>query len=105
MPAHFGSVAKAYVTQDALVSRNSGNDPLIDNNPLALSLYVLGYDGDKKLETASINIKNNLKTYLQQYRMVTDAINIKNAYILNIGLISILPLFPVSITKKYYPIA
>jgi hypothetical protein len=86
MPAHFGSVAKAYVTQDALVSRNSGNDPLIDNNPLALSLYILGYDGDKKLETAPLTLKNNLKTYLQQYRMVTDAINIKNAYILNIGI-------------------
>ena len=27
----------------------------------------------------------NLKTYLSQYRLVTDAINIKNAFVINIG--------------------
>jgi hypothetical protein len=85
MPAQFGSMAKAYVVQDTLVSNNSGNDPLIDNNPLALSLYVLGYDDNKKLQTASTTLKTNLKTYLNQYRMVTDAINIKNAFVINIG--------------------
>jgi hypothetical protein len=94
MPAQFGSVAKAYVVQDSLVSRNSGNDPLIDNNPLALSLYVLGYDNNKKLETASTTLKTNLKSYLDQYRMITDAINIKNAFVINVGLnfdITIIP--------------
>ena len=30
-------------------------------------------------------VKNNLKTYLSQYRILTDAINIKDAYIVNIS--------------------
>ena len=39
-------------------------------------------------------IKENLKTYLDYYRLVTDAVNIKNAFIINIGIdfeISVLP--------------
>jgi hypothetical protein len=86
MPSDFGSIAKAYVVQDSLISNQSGTDSLIDNNPLALSIYVLGYDSSKKLITASSNLKTNLKTYLNQYRMVTDAITIKNAYYINIGI-------------------
>jgi len=86
MPSDFGSIAKAYVVQDSLISNQSGTDSLIDNNPLALSIYVLGYDSNKKLITASSNLKTNLKTYLNQYRMVTDAITIKNAYYINIGI-------------------
>ena len=54
-------------------------------NPLALNMYVLGYDGKKKLANLNQAVKENLQTYLGQYRMVTDAINIKNAYIINIG--------------------
>ena len=54
-------------------------------NPLALNMYVLGYDGNKKLTQLNQAVKENLRTYLGQYRMVTDAINIKNAYIINIG--------------------
>lgn len=86
MPSDFGSISKAYVVQDSLISNQSGTDSLIDNNPLALSIYVLGYDANKKLITASSTLKNNLKTYLNQYRMVTDAITIKNAYYINIGI-------------------
>ena len=54
-------------------------------NPLALNMYVLGYDGKKKLTNVNQAVKENLQTYLGQYRMVTDAINIKNAYVINIG--------------------
>ena len=54
-------------------------------NPLALNMYVLGYDGKKKLTNLNQAVKENLRTYLGQYRMITDAINIKNAYIINIG--------------------
>lgn len=86
MPSIFGSIAKAYVVQDSLISLQSENDSLIDNNPLALSIYVLGYNADKKLMTASSTLKNNLKTYLNQYRIVTDALTIKNAYYINIGI-------------------
>ena len=54
-------------------------------NPLALNMYVLGYDSKKKLVNVNQAVKENLQTYLGQYRMVTDAINIKNAYVINIG--------------------
>ena len=54
-------------------------------NPLALNLYTLGYDSDKKLTTLNDATKTNLSTYLEQYRMLTDAINIKNAYVINVG--------------------
>ena len=60
--------------------------PSQDNkNPLALNLYVLSYDGNKNLTAPNQATKENLQTYLGQYRMVTDAINIKNAYVINIG--------------------
>ncbi|KKK51817.1 hypothetical protein LCGC14_3111170, partial [marine sediment metagenome] len=55
------------------------------SNPLALNLYLLGYDKDKKLTTLNRAIKENLKVYLGQYRMLTDAINIKDGFIVNIG--------------------
>ena len=54
-------------------------------NPFALNLYTLGYDGQKKLTTLSPAVKENLKIYLGQYRVLTDAVNIKNAWIINIG--------------------
>ena len=48
-------------------------------------MYTLGYDGNKKLIALNQTVKENLKTYLSQYRLVTDAINIKDAYIINIA--------------------
>jgi hypothetical protein len=54
-------------------------------NPLAINLYTLGYDGNNTLTTLNAAVKENLKTYINQYRILTDAINIKNAYIINIG--------------------
>ena len=86
LPSQFGSIAKAYVTQDQLVSRNSATDNIIDSNPLALSMYVLAFDGNKKITTATTNLKNNLKTYISQYKMITDAISIKDAFVVNIGI-------------------
>ena len=85
MPSKFGSVAKVHVLQDQLTSTKSTTDNIIDSNPLSLSMYVLAYDNDRKLTTASTNLRNNLKQYLSQYRMLTDAINIKDAFVINIG--------------------
>ena len=56
------------------------------NNPFAINMYVLGYDGDKKLTNLNQSVKQNLKTYLGEYRMITDAVNLINGYIINIGL-------------------
>ena len=54
-------------------------------NPLALNLYVLGFDAGKRLANVNQAVKENIQTYLTQFRMVTDAVNIKDAYIINIG--------------------
>ena len=85
MPSKFGSVAKVHVLQDQLTSTESTTDNIIDSNPLSLSMYVLAYDNNSKLITASSSVKDNLKEYLSQYRMLTDAVNIKDAFIVNIG--------------------
>ena len=55
------------------------------NNPFAINMYVLGYDGNKKLTTLNQAVKQNLKTYLGEYRMMTDAVNIIDGYVVNIG--------------------
>jgi hypothetical protein len=45
----------------------------------------LSYDENKKLTDPNELVYDNLKTYLSQYRMLTDGINITNAFIINIG--------------------
>lgn len=85
MPAKFGQVAKAYITKDDVIYRQDtgGNDTTQD--PLAASIYILGYDSNKHLIQPPQVLKQNLKAYVSQYRMLTDSINIKNAYVINIG--------------------
>lgn len=85
MPPQFGNVTKAYITQDDQISPLT-NEPNRIPNPLALNLYTLGYNADKKLSLLNTATKTNLATYLEQYRMLTDAINIKDAFIINIAL-------------------
>jgi hypothetical protein len=85
LPSKYGSVGKVHITQDQLTNTNLTTDSIIDSNPLSLSLYTLAYDNNRNLVTATQNLKNNLKTYLSQYMLLTDAINIKDAFIVNIG--------------------
>tara|TARA_R110000824_G_scaffold132457_5_gene294971 strand:+ start:6141 stop:8021 length:1881 start_codon:yes stop_codon:yes gene_type:complete len=85
MPAKFGSVAKAYIVPDDQISQQDLIESRIAN-PLAMNMYVLGYNSSRQLTTLNSAIKENLKTYLNFYRMLTDAVNIKDAFIINIGL-------------------
>ena len=55
------------------------------NNPFAINMYILGYDVNKHLTQINQAVKQNLKTYLGEYRMVTDAVNIIDGFIVNIG--------------------
>ena len=55
------------------------------NNPFAINMYVLGYDVNKKLTQINQAVKQNLKTYLAEYRMLTDSVNIIDGFIVNIG--------------------
>jgi hypothetical protein len=90
MPAKFGVIAKAYIEPTKAQSVASGAAASI------LDLYVLSFDVNSKLNNASLALKQNLSTYLSQYRMVNDSINIKDAFIINIGVnfdIIVLPNF------------
>ncbi len=85
MPAKFGRIAKAYITQDDQISPIS-TEPGRIPNPLALNLYTLGYDRKKHLTRLNVATKQNLINYLEEFRSLTDAINIKDAFIINFGL-------------------
>jgi len=87
LPSEYGSIAKVYVTQD--VVREELATPTVatteGRNPLSLDMYILGYNSSKQLTTTSTTLKQNLASYLNEFRMVTDAINIKDAFYINIG--------------------
>ncbi len=73
MPSKFGSVAKAYIVPDDQIIQ----EDYVQNrlpNPLALNMYVLGFNENKQLTALNNAIKENLKTYLSQYRILTDAV-------------------------------
>lgn len=84
MPSKYGSVAKVHITQDQLSNPNSSTDSIIDSNPLSLSIYTLAYDNNKNLVNSTPNLRSNLKKYLSQYILLTDAINMKDAFVVNI---------------------
>jgi len=86
MASKYGSIAKVYITQDQLTNPNNATDSIIDSNPLSLSLYTLAYDNNKNLTATTSTLRNNLKVYLSEYMILTDAINIKDAFIINIGI-------------------
>ena len=104
LPAKYGTVAKVHFVQDDQLNKSAEISQLertiTENdigttvlelqagripNPLAMNMYTLGFDSSKRLTPLSETVKGNLKTYLSQYRMVTDAINIKDAYVINIA--------------------
>jgi hypothetical protein len=55
------------------------------NNPFAINLYLLGYNENGNLTPINKAIKQNLKTYLSEYRMLTDGVNILDGFVVNIG--------------------
>ena len=87
LPPKYGNVSKAYIVQDSQLDSKSGanSDANRIANPLALNMYLLGFDANKRLTTVNQAVKENIQTYLTQFRMVTDAVNIKNAFVINIG--------------------
>jgi hypothetical protein len=103
LPAKYGNIAKVYLVQDDQLNKSEGVDALEREitdedvgktlksvqvripNPLALNLYTLGYNSIRQLVPLSQTVKENLKTYLSQFRLATDAVNIKDAYIINIA--------------------
>ena len=87
LPPKYGNVAKVYIIQDEQVAAVGQNEAESESqpNPLALNMYTLGYNQNKKLVGLNSAVKENIKIYLSQYRMMTDAVQIKDAWIINIG--------------------
>ena len=89
MPTDFGSVSKAHIEKPKLTDKQVST---IDT----LSLYILSHSSTGKLTYAGQTLKENLRTYLSQQRMIGDSIEIKDAFIINIGIefeIIVLPNF------------
>ena len=78
MPSDYGAVSKIYIESEKISNLLPGEVPSI------LNLYVLAFDNNKKLKNASTALKQNLSTYLSQYRVINDSIKIKDAFIINI---------------------
>jgi hypothetical protein len=68
MPSKYGYISKAYVVQDYLVANDTDRQNFLNNNPLALSVYILSTDIDGKIIRVSDAIKQNLKTYLAYHK-------------------------------------
>ena len=79
MPTKYGVVSKAFIepTKEQNVSQGE--------LPSTLDLYILSSNNQNQLVTGSAALKQNLSTYLSQYRVIGDTISIKDAFIVNIG--------------------
>ena len=84
MPPEFGSVTKVLITPDEQNNLLTGDSGDIVANPLAMNMYILGYNENKQITAVNRAVKENLKTYISHYRMLTDSINIRDAYTVNI---------------------
>ena len=72
MPAKFGAIKRASIYQDQnSVKRN-------------LNLYTISEDSDGNLTETNSTIKENLKTWIQEYKMLNDTIDILDAYVINL---------------------
>jgi hypothetical protein len=109
LPSQYGSIAKIYLEPEKLENILPGEAPS------TLDLYILSYDANKKLKLASEALKQNLKTYLSQYRMINDTIRIRDGYVINIGIEFDLIVFPeynnsevlincINVLKSYFEI-
>ena len=74
MHPKFGSIKRVSVQKDP------------DSQKRNLNMYVVSEDTAGKLTLSNSTIKNNLKTWINQYRMINDTVDILDPFILNFGL-------------------
>lgn len=101
LPERYGKVAKVFAVRDEQINnvmKLNQQGYYVDNpvRPNAINLYTLGYDINGNLTTLNTITKQNLARYLEQFRMLTDDINILDAFIINIGVE-----FSISVAKNY----
>jgi len=77
MPSEFGAISKAYVEKPKLTDNQVSTIE-------TLNLFCLGLDNNNNFINPSNTLKKNLRTYLSQYRIIGDNIEIRNAFIINI---------------------
>ncbi len=82
MPGKYGSIKRCLVVKDQ------------DSMKRNLNMYVVSEDSFRKLTTTNNTIKKNLQTWLNNYRMVNDTIDILDPYIINLGVDFVLKLKP-----------
>ena len=73
LPSNFGRVFRASIRSNP-------------NNPLATQLFIVSRDPSSKLITSPDTLKRNLRVYLNPYRMISDAIDVLDARIINLTL-------------------
>ena len=73
MPSNFGRVFRASVSKNP-------------NNPLAAQLFIVSRNSNQELISSPDALKINLKRYLNSYRMISDAIDVLDAAIINLEL-------------------
>lgn len=71
LPSNFGRVFRASVRSNP-------------NNPLATQLFIISRDADSKLIISPDTLKQNLKQYLNPYRMISDAVDVLDARVVNL---------------------
>ena len=82
----FKDMSKADVQKELVKYLSTKKSSLNEvNNPFAINMYVLGYNSNKHLVNLNQAVKQNLKTYLGEYRMITDAVNMIDGFIVNVG--------------------
>tara|TARA_R100000664_G_C2758622_1_gene147657 strand:+ start:3244 stop:5043 length:1800 start_codon:yes stop_codon:yes gene_type:complete len=72
MPPSFGSIKRCSIHRDSDSFRRN------------INLYVLSQDSDGYLSTTNVSVKNNLKTWLGQNKVINDTIDILDAKVVNI---------------------
>ena len=73
MPSNYGRVKRCYITQD--------NDSFKRNK----NIYIISETNSGTLTTAPAILKDNIKTWLTQYKMINDTIDILDAVVVNVG--------------------
>ena len=74
MPDKFGAVKRAAVLRD------------FDELKRNLNIYVVSQNASGKLTAANVTIKNNLRNWILQYKMINDTVDILDAAIVNFGI-------------------
>ena len=74
MPAKFGAVKRANIIQDKVSFKRN------------LNLYIVSEDTDGKLAQSSQSLKENLKTYINNFKMINDTIDILDGRISNFAI-------------------